>query len=264
MGTRATVGHKPKAMRSYNSFFPFRSKNTRNEPRKRWVAQITHEKVIIGRYWEAQSEVLCVCFREKISWRMCSQGLFVNSTSCCRYSLILKSFGLIAWKSVICPEICEIRSSAHSRQLQCEVPCRPVMSSILPCPPCLLHRAGSRGGRVVQQGGGRGSSGGRGQGTFHPPCHILHYHMVLRPKGTSHNKQSLFFFGFLVSRSAMIAIRVDLSLLLLSPPVEDAAWPLPTNTTSTPSWSPQSRCCEKIWDAAWLLTQHPLNLVTSE
>ncbi len=29
---------------------------------------------------------------------------------------------------------------------------------------------------------------GRGQGTFHPPCHILHYHMVLRPKGTSHNE----------------------------------------------------------------------------
>ncbi len=26
---------------------------------------------------------------------------------------------------------------------------------------------------------------GRGQGTFHPPCHVLHYHMVLRPEGTS-------------------------------------------------------------------------------
>ncbi len=37
-------------------------------------------------------------------------------------------------------------------------------------------------GRV---GWGRGL--GRGQGTFYPPCHILHYHIVLRPEGTSHN-----------------------------------------------------------------------------
>ncbi len=29
---------------------------------------------------------------------------------------------------------------------------------------------------------------GEGQGTFHPLCHILHYHMVLHAKGTSHNK----------------------------------------------------------------------------
>ncbi len=26
-----------------------------------------------------------------------------------------------------------------------------------------------------------------GQGTIHPPCQVLHYHMVLCPKGTSHN-----------------------------------------------------------------------------
>ena len=43
--------------------------------------------------------------------------------------------------------------------------------------------------------GGPGTGGGsrpggrwRGQGTFHPPCHILHCHMVLCPEGTSHNK----------------------------------------------------------------------------
>ncbi len=47
-------------------------------------------------------------------------------------------------------------------------------------------------GRVRGVGGGGGGWGGgggrgRGQGTFHLPCHILHYHMVLRPKGTSHN-----------------------------------------------------------------------------
>ncbi len=41
-------------------------------------------------------------------------------------------------------------------------------------------------GRGVRGRGG--GLGGRGQGTFHPPCHVLHYHMVLRPEGTSHNK----------------------------------------------------------------------------
>ncbi len=46
---------------------------------------------------------------------------------------------------------------------------------------------GSGLGRGV--GGAEGVGGReRGQGTFHPSCHILHYHMVLRPKGTSHNK----------------------------------------------------------------------------
>ncbi len=47
----------------------------------------------------------------------------------------------------------------------------------------------------LQQGGvarGRGSSRGRGlgaggQGTFQSSCHKLQYHMVLRPKGTSHS-----------------------------------------------------------------------------
>ncbi len=38
-------------------------------------------------------------------------------------------------------------------------------------------------------GDGEGvGEGGGGQGTFHPTCHLLHYHMVLRPKGTSHNE----------------------------------------------------------------------------
>ncbi len=31
--------------------------------------------------------------------------------------------------------------------------------------------------------------GGGGQGTFWSSCHILHYHMVLRPEGTSHNNR---------------------------------------------------------------------------
>ncbi len=74
-------------------------------------------------------------------------------------------------------------------------------SSILPyhpyLPPVMLSvGGGSSHGGVWMQGGssgeggwGRGGGlGGRGQGTFHPPCHILHHHMVLRPKGTLHNK----------------------------------------------------------------------------
>ncbi len=71
----------------------------------------------------------------------------------------------------------------------------PVMSSILSCPHC-IPEWGASGGRGVQgQGGsgvgvgeGRGGLGGKGQGTFHLPCHTLHYHMVLCPKGTSHNQ----------------------------------------------------------------------------
>ncbi len=43
-------------------------------------------------------------------------------------------------------------------------------------------------GGFGQGEGGLGRGGlGEGQGTFHLPCHVLHYHMVLRPKGTSHN-----------------------------------------------------------------------------
>ncbi len=68
----------------------------------------------------------------------------------------------------------------------------PGMSSILPCPPCLLHGRGVWRGRGIWQGEG---GLGRGQGTFHPPCHILHDHMVLRPKGTSHNKSLVLWSG---------------------------------------------------------------------
>ncbi len=74
-------------------------------------------------------------------------------------------------------------------------------SSILPGPPCpppvmLSLLAGGSGHKGVQPWGGQaagGSSHGgvcpRGQGTFWSSCHILHYHMVLRPKGTSHNER---------------------------------------------------------------------------
>ncbi len=74
----------------------------------------------------------------------------------------------------------------------------PVMSLILPCPPCLPNSGGVvqagegglvRGGGLAEGGGwGRGTAVGGGWGTFYPPCHVLHYHLVLRPKGSSHNK----------------------------------------------------------------------------
>ncbi len=47
-----------------------------------------------------------------------------------------------------------------------------------------IRGGGSGRGRGVWQGEGEG----RGQGTFQSSCHVLHYHMVLRPKGTSHNE----------------------------------------------------------------------------
>ncbi len=41
-------------------------------------------------------------------------------------------------------------------------------------------------------GRGRGVGGGAGdQGIFPSTCHILHYHIVLRPEGTSHNNISI-------------------------------------------------------------------------
>ncbi len=66
-----------------------------------------------------------------------------------------------------------------------------LVHQILPCPPCLPPvMLSARGGGGPGGSGGGGSGGGRGQGTFHPPYHVLHYHMVLRPEGTSHNKSS--------------------------------------------------------------------------
>ncbi len=47
--------------------------------------------------------------------------------------------------------------------------------------------AGGVRGQGIREGRGLGR-----QGTFHPPCHVLHYHMVLRPEGTSHNDDPLF------------------------------------------------------------------------
>ncbi len=49
---------------------------------------------------------------------------------------------------------------------------------------------GDLGSGVGVWGWGVGEVGGgwgRGQGTFQPLCHVLHYHMVLRPEGNSHN-----------------------------------------------------------------------------
>ncbi len=61
-----------------------------------------------------------------------------------------------------------------------------------------LSSLSSPGGSSRGGGGGWGSGEGvrvrgrgRGQGTFQPPCHTLHDHIVIRPKGTSHNLLSL-------------------------------------------------------------------------
>ncbi len=102
-----------------------------------------------------------------------------------------------------------------SRQLQCEVPCgvsNAVNSSLfnnssLSSLSSTSHAAccpwggpassgGShlwQGGSCLQQGegvwyGGGGLVGEGGQGAFLSSCHTLHYHMVLLPKGTSHNE----------------------------------------------------------------------------
>ncbi len=94
-----------------------------------------------------------------------------------------------------------------SRQLQCKVPCgignvinsSLFINSSLSSLSFTSHAVqgggflplvgGSclwQGGSCLQQGEGA-LVGGGGQGTFQSSCHILHYHMVLRPKGTSHN-----------------------------------------------------------------------------
>ncbi len=55
-----------------------------------------------------------------------------------------------------------------------------------------VHLGGSASGGALVGGGGSGRgrwglAGGGGQATFQSSCHILHYHMVLSPEGTSHN-----------------------------------------------------------------------------
>ncbi len=76
-----------------------------------------------------------------------------------------------------------------------------VMSSILPCSSILLvllvlHQSccprGVHGGVWLGGVWPRGVPQG-GQGTFWSSCHTLHYHMVLRPKGTSHNQRCFLF-----------------------------------------------------------------------
>ncbi len=73
------------------------------------------------------------------------------------------------------------------------LPCSPILPGP-PCPPPVMLSLGQGSGHGRSGGGkgkgrGRGSGGG-GQGIFWSSCHILHCHMVLRPKGTSHNKHS--------------------------------------------------------------------------
>ncbi len=66
-------------------------------------------------------------------------------------------------------------------------------------------RGGTSGGSGREGGSGRGRGSGRGegvrgQGTFHPPCHMQHHHMVLRPEGTSHNEFTCGYWTSITSR----------------------------------------------------------------
>ncbi len=84
-----------------------------------------------------------------------------------------------------------------SRQLQCEVHCSVgnvvnsslFMNSSLSSLSSTSHAVhkGWGSGHGGGLGGGRGVGGGW-QGIFPSSCHVLHCHMVLRPKGISHNE----------------------------------------------------------------------------
>ena len=50
----------------------------------------------------------------------------------------------------------------------------------------LFHQCKFNSSNLPMGRGSRPGEGAGGQGTFHPPCHVVHYHMVLRPEGTSH------------------------------------------------------------------------------
>ena len=74
-----------------------------------------------------------------------------------------------------------------SRQLQCEVPCGVgnVINSSLFIKSSLSSLSSTS--HAVHRGG----LATGGQGIFQSSCHILHHHMVLCPKGTSHNQSGL-------------------------------------------------------------------------
>ncbi len=90
-----------------------------------------------------------------------------------------------------------------SRQLQCEVPCgvgNVINSSLfinsslssLSSTSHAICRGSSYGGGSGCKGVWAGAGGwGRGAGDISIQLPLPHYHMVLRPKGTSHNKSQL-------------------------------------------------------------------------
>ncbi len=110
-------------------------------------------------------------------------------------------------RCIHCP-CCIQNKKQCSRQLQCEVPCgisNVVNSSLfissslssLSSTSHAIHRGVQPWGGLAMGGsrqGGLGGGGGlgegvrgKGEGIFPSTCHILHYHKVLCPKGTSHN-----------------------------------------------------------------------------
>ncbi len=90
--------------------------------------------------------------------------------------------GQECWRQVVSLTSLGTRSSAQGNCSAKSFTGNAVNSSLS----SLSSLGGPVGAGGVQQGGG-GWGGrwgrGRGQGTFHPHCHVLHYHMVLRLKG---------------------------------------------------------------------------------
>ncbi len=122
-----------------------------------------------------------------------------------------------------------INKKQCSRQLQCEVPCGigDVVNSSLFINSSLSSLSSTShavyrgshlwqgGGVCLQQGGfassgGRGAHRGRGTGDISVQLPLLHYHMVLRPKGTSHNETHKHFTGGRTPLSPYLRLRLGM------------------------------------------------------
>ncbi len=124
----------------------------------------------------------CKSYHRQCETISCSLGL--PSEEVQLWSTWFARFGLFCWQNWKCCDImflwCEdyIENKKQcSWQLQCEAPSAGnVVNSSLFVNSSMSSLSSTRHATC---GGGR--PGGGGQGTFHPPCHILHHHIVLRP-----------------------------------------------------------------------------------
>ncbi len=98
------------------------------------------------------------------------------------------------------------------------------------------HGQGSRWGvvqaRGVQAGGpGRGVQAW-GEGTFHPPCHILHYHMVLALKGLRTTMVNCVFERFVFADSGYAVVTEDGDAIDVPMAAAPGYLPMDMNTAS--------------------------------